>query len=166
MSTESRESDLNMNPQANAIGKNDHQTLGNLIRSFKLQDKPYNDQDDPWGGILSVVVFAIQSTYHTTLQGMPCQIVFGGDMILNVQHLIDWTVIKTFKQQLIHKNNEIENFRNSYFCSSGGVVMVSGSVVVVFNDVAVVAVLLDLFHGEAVVACWHVGGKNQERMQE
>jgi hypothetical protein len=43
------------NPQANAIIKCAHQTLGNLIRSFQLQDKPYYDLDDPWGGILTVI---------------------------------------------------------------------------------------------------------------
>jgi hypothetical protein len=42
--------------------------LGNLIRSFQLQDKPYYDLDDPWGGLLMAVVFALRSMYHTTLQ--------------------------------------------------------------------------------------------------
>jgi hypothetical protein len=37
------------------------------------------------------------------------QLVFGRDMVLNVQHLTDWTVIKKHKQQLIHKNNQLEN---------------------------------------------------------
>jgi hypothetical protein len=40
------------------------------------------------------VAFALRSTYHTTLQAMPGQLVFGRDMVLNVQHLTDWTVIK------------------------------------------------------------------------
>jgi len=97
------------NPQVNAIIKHAHQTLGYLISSFELQDKPYYDQDYPWGGILAAIAFALPSTYHTTLQVMPGQLVFGRDMILNVQHQIDWTVIKTHKQQLIHKNNQIEN---------------------------------------------------------
>ena len=79
------------NPQANAIVERAHQTLGNLIRSFQLQDKPYYDPDDPWGGILAAVAFALRSTYHTTLQAMPGQLVFGRDMVLNVQHLTDWT---------------------------------------------------------------------------
>jgi hypothetical protein len=35
------------NPQANAIVECAHQTLGNLIWSFQLQDKPYYDLDDP-----------------------------------------------------------------------------------------------------------------------
>ncbi len=47
--------------------------------------------------------------YHTTLQAMPGQeLIFGRDMVLNVQHLTDWTVIKAQKQ-IIHKNNQIEN---------------------------------------------------------
>jgi transposase InsO family protein len=50
------------NPQANAIVERAHQTLGNLIRSFQLQDKPYYDPDDPWGGILT----------FTTHQSHPC----------------------------------------------------------------------------------------------
>jgi hypothetical protein len=44
-----------------------------------------------------------------TLQAMPGQLVFGRDMILNVQHLTDWTGIKACKQQIICKNNRIEN---------------------------------------------------------
>jgi hypothetical protein len=35
------------NLQANAIVEPAHQTLGNLIRCFQLQDKPYYDPDDP-----------------------------------------------------------------------------------------------------------------------
>ena len=40
---------------------------------------------------------------------MPGQLIFGRDMILNMQYLADWTVIKAGKQELIHKNNIIEN---------------------------------------------------------
>ena len=52
---------------------------------------------------------AMCSTYHTTLHAMPGQLVFGRDMILNTQYLADWTAIKAHKQQLISKNNIIEN---------------------------------------------------------
>ena len=99
------------NPQANAIVKRVHQMLGNLIRCFQLQDKPYHDLDDPWGGILVAVAFALRSTYHPTLQAMPGQLIFGRDMVLNVQHLTDWTAIKARKQQIICKNNRIENLK-------------------------------------------------------
>ena len=45
-----------------------HQMLGNLIRSFKLQDNPYLDSDGPWLGILAASLFAMCSTCHTTLR--------------------------------------------------------------------------------------------------
>ena len=86
-----------------------HQMLGNLIRHFELQDNPYIDMDDPWLGILAAAAFAMCSMYHDTLHAMPGQLIFGRDMILNMQHLADWTAIKARKQQLIHKNNIIEN---------------------------------------------------------
>ena len=47
--------------------------------------------------------------YHTTLCAKPGKLIFGRDMILNMQYLADWTVIKTCKQQFIRKINIIEN---------------------------------------------------------
>ena len=101
------------NPQANAIVEHVHQMLRNLIRSFELQDNPYLDLDDPWSGILAVALFAMRSTYHTTLHAMPGQLIFGRDMILNMQYLADWTMIKAHKQQLICKNNIIKNSKHN-----------------------------------------------------
>jgi hypothetical protein len=57
------------------------------------------------------VAFVLRSTYHTTLQATPGQLVFGRDMVLNVQHLTDWTAIKAHKQQIIHKNSQIESLK-------------------------------------------------------
>ena len=37
------------NPQANAIIERIHQTIGNIIRTFAVQDN-YLDKDDPWEG--------------------------------------------------------------------------------------------------------------------
>ena len=91
------------NPQANAIVERAHQTLGNLIRSFEIQDDPYVDEDDPWSGILSAAAFALRSTYHTTLQATPGQLVFGRDMVLNVQYQADWTAIKKENNKLYQK---------------------------------------------------------------
>ena len=63
------------NPQANAVLERIHQTLGNIIRTFQLQDDPYMDPADPWAGILSAAMFALRATYHTTLQATPAQLV-------------------------------------------------------------------------------------------
>ena len=79
---------------------------------FELQDNPYIDMDDPWSGILAAAAFAMCSTYHTTLCTMPGQLIFGRDMILNMQYLADWTAIKAHKQQLMCKNNIIENTKH------------------------------------------------------
>ena len=76
------------NPQANAIVERVHQVLGNMVRTFELEDH-YVDAEDPWKGILSAVSFAIRSTIHTTTQKTPAQLVFGRDMILNIQHIAD-----------------------------------------------------------------------------
>ena len=100
------------NPQANAIVELAHQMLRNLIRSFKLQDNLYLDLDDPWSGILAAALFAVHSMFHTNLCAMPGQLIFGRDMILNMQYLADWTATKACKQQLIQKNNIIENSKH------------------------------------------------------
>ena len=96
------------NPQANAIVERIHQVIGNIIRTFELENN-YLDEEDPWKGILSATAFAVRSTYHTTLQKSPGQLVFGRDMIFNIQHKANWDIIRQRKQKLINKNNEQEN---------------------------------------------------------
>ena len=96
------------NPQANAIIERVHQVIANIIRTYELQDN-YLDEDNPWKGILSATAFAVRSTYHTTLKQTPGQIVFGRDMIFNVEHIVNWEYIRASKQKNIKKNNIIEN---------------------------------------------------------
>ena len=96
------------NPQANAIVERVHQVIGNIIRTFELEDN-YLDEEDPWKGILSATAFAIRSTLHTTLNQSPGQLVFGRDMIFNIKHTANWEYIKQRKQALIDKNNKREN---------------------------------------------------------
>ena len=96
------------NPQANAILERAHQTIGNILRTFRI-NKTELDLVDPWNGILSAVIFAMRSTVHTTLQATPMQLVFGRDAILNISHEANWQLIKKLKQQKIKENNEREN---------------------------------------------------------
>ena len=96
------------NPQANAIVERIHQVIANIIRTFELQTS-YLDDDDPWLGILSATAFAVCSTYHTTLQKTPGQLVFGRDMVFNIEHLANWEHIRARKQKIINKNNRMEN---------------------------------------------------------
>ena len=99
------------NPQANAIIEHIHQTLGNIIRTFQLQDDPYKNPHDPWAGILSATMFALRATYHTTLQATPAQLVFDRDALLSTAFEANWQLIKERKQKIINKNNAQENAR-------------------------------------------------------
>ena len=78
------------------------------MRTFELQEN-YLDEEDPFAGVLSAAAFAVRATYHTTLQKTPGQLVFGRDMIFNINHTANWDYIRARKQKLIDKNNEREN---------------------------------------------------------
>ena len=85
-----------------------HQVIGNIIRTFELENN-YLNEKDPIKGVLAAAAFAVRSTYHTTLKKMPGQLVFGRDIIFNIQHVANWEFIKKNKQQHIDKNNIAEN---------------------------------------------------------
>ena len=95
------------NPQANSIIERVHQTVGQMLRTFRVQDT--EDLVNPLDGILAAVSFALRATVHTTTQYTPTQLVFGRDHILNIKREIDWKRVKENKSTLIHKNNEREN---------------------------------------------------------
>ena len=67
------------------------------------------EQDDPWSRILSVVIFPMQSTFHTYTQAMTMQLVFGHDTIINLTFDSNWHLIKQCKKNLINQSNAKEN---------------------------------------------------------
>ena len=77
------------NPQTNAIVEMLHQTIGNIIHTFKIQEIDL-DNEIPWEGILSSTMFAIQPTVHTNTQYTPSRVVFGRDAILNINQEAIW----------------------------------------------------------------------------
>jgi transposase InsO family protein len=81
------------NPQANVIVERVYQVIGNTIRKFELESN-YLDEDDPWKGIVSSTAFAVRSTFHTSLQSTSGRLVFGRDMIFNIEHTANWEYIK------------------------------------------------------------------------
>jgi transposase InsO family protein len=101
------------NPQANAIVERVHQTIGNMIKTFQVYDNDGLDDDDPWSGILAAVMAAVRSTYSTTTQATPMQLVFGRDAILNTRFEADWGYIRQRKQQIININNDRENAKRT-----------------------------------------------------
>ncbi|CAB9510525.1 Retrotransposon protein [Seminavis robusta] len=96
------------NPQANGIVERVHQVLGNMLRTFELEEEEL-DGHDPWSSFLSAAAYAIRSTYHTTLEATPAELIFGRNMLLPVQFKADWEAIRARRQAMINKNNEREN---------------------------------------------------------
>ncbi len=78
-----------------------------MIRTFEIQE--FKSMEDGLKGIIHAVMFAIKSTYHTTLKATPMQLVFGRDAILNTKFEANWEMIRKNKQQRIKYNNEQEN---------------------------------------------------------
>ena len=60
------------NPQANSILERVHQTIGHIIRTFKVQDMVLDDEN-PWDGILASTMFALRAMVHATTQYVPAQ---------------------------------------------------------------------------------------------
>ena len=96
------------NPQANGIIERVHQVLNNCLRTYELEEQEL-DEHDPFGQFLAAASFAIRSTFHTTLQATPGQLVFGRDMLLPIKFKADWAAINERKQKEINRNNEREN---------------------------------------------------------
>ena len=101
------------NPQANSILERVHQTIGNIIRTFKVQDMGLDDESH-WDGILASIMFTLRATVHTTSQ---------------------WQVIRKHKQGLIHKGNQQENRnRKEHTYNKGGKVLLKNVVQTKFNQ--------------------------------
>ena len=96
------------NPQSNAMLERVHQTIGNMLRTYELENFEF-DEDDPWSGILSAIAWAIRSTVHTTTKATAGQLVYGRDMMYNIPYVADWHRIKESKTKEILKNNRTEN---------------------------------------------------------
>ena len=77
------------NPQANTIVERVHLTIGIIICTFKIQ-QINQDYEKPWEGILSSNIFTTQTTVHTTTEHTSSQLVFGRDMILNINQKANW----------------------------------------------------------------------------
>jgi hypothetical protein len=100
------------NPQANAVVERIHQVIGNMLRTMSLEDMyllppPY----DPFAGVIAAIGYALRSSWHTTMQATPGQLVFGRDMALNIKHIADWNYMQQRRQRTAAINNRKENSR-------------------------------------------------------
>jgi hypothetical protein len=107
------------NTQTNAIIERVHKVVNDMLRSFHLEN--YHENLEEQQKIIHLITSFnqlhgyqdIRSTYHTTLQATPCQLVFGRDMIHNIAFRVNWDQIQKRKQDIINKYNQKENKNNS-----------------------------------------------------
>ena len=85
-----------------------HQVLNDALRTFELSEHEL-DEHDPWASFLSATAYAVRSTYHTTLEASPCQLVFGRDMMLPIRFKANWASIQQKRQAEMKRNNDREN---------------------------------------------------------
>ena len=95
-------------PQANSILERVHQVLGDMLRTKNLVELDFS-LEDTWPNILASVAYAIRSTAHTTLGATPAQLVFRRDMVMPLQYIAQWDLIKKSKQEKINYSNTREN---------------------------------------------------------
>jgi hypothetical protein len=81
--------------------------IANMIWAFNLESN-YLDKEDPWKRVLTVTTFAVRSTYHTTLKKMPGQLVFGHDMIFNIQHVANWGLLDKIINDVLTKTSRLK----------------------------------------------------------
>jgi hypothetical protein len=89
--------------QENAIIERVYKVVNDMLRSFDLENNHENlenKEDNPFDYFLQSTAWDIRSTYHTTLQATPCQLVFGRDMMHNIVFRANWDQIQKRKQDI------------------------------------------------------------------
>ena len=71
------------NPRSNGIIKRIHQVLQDNLATFEL-NKHKLPEESPFDSFVAAASWAIRSSFHSTLQATPGQLVFGRDMLLGL----------------------------------------------------------------------------------
>jgi hypothetical protein len=104
------------NPQANSILERTHQVIGNLLRFNRLIAQDL-DTVSAQQELLMPVMWAINTTFHTTLKASPAQLAFSCDMILPTSFAANWYAINSRKQAQSQSATDAEN-RNAFRMNS------------------------------------------------
>ena len=126
------------NPRANSISERIHQTMGKIIRMFKVQDMVLYDEN-PWDGILASTMVALCATIHTTTQYSQAQLVLGQNSILNTCHeanqQFNWQLINKRKQNLSNEGNQQECWNEKeHMCNKGDKILLKIAKKLKFNQ--------------------------------
>jgi hypothetical protein len=95
------------NPQANAVCKHLHQSVGNAPHIFLSEELPFNltNVAELVDRALATALHASHSTIHHTAPGMmPGGIIFSHDMFLNIPLRMDFDILHTPRQDVIDDN--------------------------------------------------------------
>jgi hypothetical protein len=85
------------NYQANGILEHTHQVIGNLLHSSRLIAQDLNTTSAQQE-LLMPVMWAIKTTFHTTLKASPAQLAFNRDMVLPTYFATNRYTINNRKQ--------------------------------------------------------------------
>jgi hypothetical protein len=96
------------NPQANGILEHTHQVIGNLLHSNRLIAQDL-DTISAQQELLMPVMWAMNTTFHTTLKASPAQLAFSRDMILPTSFTAHWYAINSRKQNQSQSTANAEN---------------------------------------------------------
>jgi hypothetical protein len=113
------------NPQTNAILEHTHQVIANQLRSLHLMSIELNSLADIQHELLAPVQWAMNSTYHTTLQATSTQLAFHHDMIMPTSYMAHWQSICQRRQAITDCDNLHENMRRvPHMYSVGDLVLI------------------------------------------
>jgi len=118
------------NPQANSVIERMYLTFGQLLRSILTQGKvSQNEQhSDLLHSYIDTALFsslyAINSAINSTAKVSPGSSIFQRDMLLPIQCITNWELIRHRKQLRSHHNNFLENqCRRPFTCTPNMEVM-------------------------------------------
>jgi hypothetical protein len=93
------------NPQANGILEQTNQVIGNLLHSSHLIAQNLATVSE----LLMPVMWAINTTFHTTLKASPAQLAFNCDMIIPTSFTANWYAINSHKQAQLQSATDAKN---------------------------------------------------------
>ena len=79
-----------------------------MLRTKNLAELDF-DLEDTWDTVLSSVAYEMRSTHHSMLGASPAQKVFSRDVVIPMQYVAEWDIIRKWKQQNIDAANTREN---------------------------------------------------------
>ena len=92
----------------NSILERIHQVIGSMLKTKYLVNVMF-DAVASWSDITSYIAYAVQCSYHSTLQDTPGQLFFGHDMLLDINFKPNYKDMWLRKKKLINYNNNHEN---------------------------------------------------------